>query len=100
MLGREEWDELLAGYMESGLTQAAYCKREGINYHTFVAWLGRQRRSGSKDGQPGRTKFHEITIPSVSGGSDAGLEVFLPDGTVLRGGDADALARLSLLLRG
>jgi hypothetical protein len=37
MLGREEWYRLMGEYDGSGLTQEVFCRREGINYHTFVA---------------------------------------------------------------
>lgn len=99
VLGRDEWHRLMAEYDESGLTQEAFCKREGVNYHTFVAWLGRRKRGGDGEGNGSApAKFHELTL---SGGPAGGgsLEVALPDGTVLRGGDADALARLARLLR-
>lgn len=96
-LGRDEWHRLMAKYDKSGLTQAAFCKREGVNYHTFVAWLGRRRRRTGGNG-PAPAKFHELTLSGGPAGV-ADLEVVLPDGTVLRGGDADALGRLAHLLR-
>ncbi|MCC5025692.1 MAG: hypothetical protein J6386_24225 [Candidatus Synoicihabitans palmerolidicus] len=37
----EEWAQLAAIYRESGLTQKAFAKREGLKYVTFVVWLGR-----------------------------------------------------------
>jgi len=98
VLGRDEWHRLMAEYDGSGLTQEAFCKREGVNYHTFVAWLGRRKRSGGEVDEPVPAKFHELTLSGGSA-SGSGLEVALPDGTVLRGGDAEALARLARLLR-
>jgi len=97
MLGRDEWHRLMAEYDESGLTQEAFCKREGVNYHTFVAWLGRRKRGGDRGEDTAPAKFHELTISGNAAGV-GGLEVALPDGTVLRGGDVDALARLARLL--
>ena len=35
--------ELLATFDGSGLTQRAFARREGVNFHTFVAWLQRRR---------------------------------------------------------
>ena len=83
-------------YDESGLTQESFCEREGINYHTFVAWLGRRRR---EDGEPKADtgKFHEISLGVPV--SNSGLEVVLPDGTLIRGEDAVRLSELVRLLR-
>jgi len=30
-----DWAQLIEAYTASGLTQAAFCERHGINYHTF-----------------------------------------------------------------
>lgn len=40
IVAEERCAELLAAYDASGLTQSAFAWREGINVHTFVAWLG------------------------------------------------------------
>lgn len=98
MLGRNEWYRLMGEYDASGLTQEVFCHREGVNYHTFVAWLGRRKRD---DGPPPKTapdKFHELSVklPSWHGI----LEVTLPDGTVVRGDNAGSLSELIRLLRG
>lgn len=99
MLGEKEWYRLMADYDVSGLTQEAYCKREAISYHTFVAWLGRRRQTvgpvAKAEAKGG--KFHELRIPSVTAGS-AGLEVILPNGMRLRGERATDLAQLVNLL--
>ncbi len=43
ILPGHEWRRVLDEYDSSGLTQKAFARREGINLHTFVAWLGRRR---------------------------------------------------------
>lgn len=52
IIGERRREEVLAGYEASGLTQKAYARREGVNYRTFVAWLG-QRTPGERDSAPG-----------------------------------------------
>src|SRR2546421_2972874 len=76
-------EELLASYEQSGLTQKAFSRREGINYHTLVAWLSQQRRSAPAVG-PGTAplRFEEVRLQGVD---LPGLEVRLPEGTVVRG---------------
>ena len=92
--------ELVAGWRASGLTQAAFARREGVRDTTFVSWV---QEEGRKPGRrtapgrpPGRIDFAEVRWP---GARAAGLEVRLPDGTVLRGGNAADLATLVRALR-
>ena len=53
---------MLALYAGSGLTQAEFCRRDGINYHTFVAWLGRRRKGRflESKGIPGFRRINRI----------------------------------------
>lgn len=98
IIGREEQERLVCLYDESGLTQREFCSREGINYHTFVAWLGRRRKvgGGGADEVPG---FHQISLVGDHH-TVTQLEVVLPDGTALRGIRAGELAELVRLIRG
>ena len=101
--------ELLMAYRQSGLTQSAFARREGIRYSTFCTWAQAERRSGGlPPAQPGRkrrrrvgapvVRFTEVRLPAVPA-PVPGLEVRLPDGTVLRGGSAVELAALVRALR-
>ena len=98
--GAAEWSSILDRYDQSGLTQAAYCRREGLKFGTLVSWLGRRRKSGgaliSSQLEP---KFHELSLSSPAESLSSSLEVSLPDGTVLRGTQASELAELIRLLR-
>lgn len=100
VLSREEWLRYLSAYDASGLTQRKFCDREGLVYATFVSWLGRRRRGDLKV-DCDSLSFHELSLPALGSGSRGssgpGLEICLPDGTLLRGQDA---AELSLLFHG
>lgn len=102
LLQAADWHRLLAAYDDSGLTQRAFCRREGISYGTFVAWVGRRKRGLMS--QSGGVRFEEVSLPgSVLEGralTGHGLEVVLPGGMVLRGADAAGLARLVHLIGG
>jgi DNA-binding transcriptional regulator YiaG len=39
-------EELLRAYDESGLTQAAFARREGVKYATFAHWVQARRARG------------------------------------------------------
>ena len=99
--GRRE--ELLARYQASGLTQKAFAKREGVNFHTFSSWLVKRRREPGASLQPSsmahtRAAFVELAAPALQ--APGFLEVVLRDGRLLRGADAPSLAALVRLLEG
>ena len=87
--------EVLGGYEASGLTQKAYARREGMNYHTFVAWWIQHRRGRTRalrPSLPAPMGFAEVRLPPVASG--APLEVTLPGGIVVRGAEAASIAAL------
>ena len=101
--------ELLAAYRTSGLTQSAFARREGITYSTFCTWAQAERRQGALPAAPAGRKrrrrvgspavrFAEVRLPAVPA-PVPGLEVRLPDGTLLRGSNAAELAALVRALR-
>jgi hypothetical protein len=100
--GAAEWAMILKDYDRSGLTQSAFCHREGLSYGTLVAWLGRRRKHGGDliASVPSKSKFHELSLDGgVPEGLSLSLEVSLPDGTLVRGKQASELAQLVQLLR-
>src|SRR5690606_40291199 len=75
VLPEEEWERLLDDYEKSGLTQAAFARREGINLHTLVGRLGRRRmRRREAVVAPAGIRFKELSLRS---GSASVLEVHL-----------------------
>jgi transposase-like protein len=84
------WRELVAQYEGSGLTQSKFARREGINYSTFVAWLGRCRRTRLM-ARTSSTRFVEAQLPV---GTTKRLEVVLPNGVVVRGEEVATLVAL------
>ena len=86
--------EVVTAYAASGLTQKAFARQEGVNYHTLVAWLGRERRAAPAlpATQPGKISFRQLQLGPTP--HRAELEVALPGGLVVRGGDAAQVAAL------
>ena len=110
LLKKEHWVSLMSAYDASGLTQAAFARREGINYHTFMGWLARRRRElkhsegvdMGAESIAATTQFQEFTLkarsqPQVT--PTYALEVSLPCGTLLRGQNAGSLAGLVSALK-
>jgi transposase-like protein len=86
-----EREALVQAYTESGLTQKAFAEREGVKYPTLVSWI---QASGQRKARP-KVGFAELTMARAPGP----LEVQLADGTVIRGGNAEDIARLLQLVR-
>lgn len=92
-----ERERLLEAYDASGLTQKAFAEQHGLAYSTLVYWLKlRRQKMQTAAGSKSVSLFREVSLPSVS---PSVLEVCLPDGMVLRGGDAASLAALAKALR-
>ncbi len=96
IVAAERRAELLAAYEASGLTQSAFARREGINFHTFVAWLG-QRRKVVNVTVPA-VRFREVCLAPAAKAEPA-FEVTLPGGLTVRGSHAAAVAELVRALR-
>ena len=94
--------ELVAAWRESGLTQAAFARREGVTYSSFAAWVQAARRSeaGAPKPKMAAVRFAEVRLPRPLPAAALPLEVRLPDGTLLRGTHAAELALLVRALRG
>ena len=87
----------MRAYQTSGLTPAAFAKREGLGYSTFAHWV---QQALKKAGQKSAVQFAELQMPRSAPPRDpAAREVRLPDGTLLRGGPASELAKLGRALR-
>jgi len=98
---RDRREELVAGWRESGLTQAAFARREGVIYSSFVTWVQAARlRSVQARPAAAPVRFVEARLPTPTLSPSAfALCVRLPDGTELRGQQAGDLVELLRALR-
>jgi hypothetical protein len=79
---RTEWRRILARFEASGLSETAFCVREGISKGSFSRWKHRVRASEAET-----AAFVELSPPVVprSAALEAGeLELVLPGGVSLR----------------
>ena len=88
------WQNHLAAWRASGLSQRLYCLQQGINVSTFNNWVRKQRRSESSRSRSSTSGF----APVVCVPSSSGLMLTLPGGLEIRGVDEDTLALLPRLL--
>jgi len=95
---RSRREELVDAWQRSGLTQAEFARREGVQYPTFASWVQQARAAnGARKSAAPKMRFAEVQWPASLGA--AALEVRLPDGTLVRGGSAVDLAALVRALR-
>ena len=103
------WRRVLGAWERSGLTQSAFCRREGISLSTFHWWKRRLAADGKASARVGRSEqrgesFVEVRPPQ-SAVAHVDLvapitpiyEVVLPGGRSIRVGerfDSDVLSRL------
>lgn len=90
--------EAVVAWRGSGLTMAAFARREGIEYSTFAGWVLKAARKRPVAKRP---RFAEVRVGPVlaAAGSGGLLEVCLPDGTMARGASVAELAALVKALR-
>ena len=94
LVAEAERERLIGLYETSGLTQKEFARREGIKDPTFVAWLSRHRKSGSKHDTP--VRFEQFLL---AGAGASKLEVQLPGGLIVRGSEVDAVVGLVKMLK-
>lgn len=107
-------EELVRAYHASGMTMAAFARREGVKYATFAHWVMKAAKPSGPAAPapvsvPGSApiRFAELKLPAAPAplpsardcGARDGLEVRLTDGTVLRGNNPAELAALIRALR-
>jgi hypothetical protein len=92
--------EVVRAYRASGLTMAAFARRERLKYPTFAAWVW---KAAKQPARRGAIDFAEVRLPLMAPSSEAAgdrLEVRLPDGTVVRGARVEEIAALVRALKG
>ena len=98
----EQKSELVEGWCESGLTRAEYCRREGLGYGRFLAWIAQWAdRAEEKASVP---EFVEVRAAggALEGNPDQpAIELVAPNGWRVRLGsdfESGALQRVLELL--
>lgn len=79
----QQWQAVMAQYARSGLSQEAFCVREGLAPSTFASWRARLRReNGQRDAG---AAFLEMLAPAaMASPASFDIELDLGRGVVLR----------------
>jgi transposase-like protein len=90
--------QCVQAYRESGLTMAAFARREKLNYATFAGWVA---KAGKVAAPRNALQFAQVRLPfpPLPVAAASALEVRLPDGTSVRGSSVAEVAALVRALR-
>lgn len=72
---------LIERWQESGLSQKAFCKAEGVNYYRFKYWKTRRKQLGFQE-EGGHPLFIPVSVPSTAK-TYSGIELSFPNGVRL-----------------
>ena len=75
------WQMVMEARKESGLSVAAFCKKEGISEAAFYYWRKKLAGGGSKPNRQVPPAFIEVALPQSN---PAALELALSSGNTLR----------------
>ncbi len=98
---KSERERLARESFETSLSLVEFARREGLNYHTLIGWRYELKRRSESPEQRSKSddaeslQFAEFRLRGPSNK----LEVYLPDGTLLRGDNAAELSALAKALR-
>ena len=93
------WQKHISQWSKSGLTQAEYCRRNGLSAAAFHWWKGELQRKSKLQKKPSTPmQFVEVQgVPPAHAGRGETYEIVLPRGRAIRVGrdfDSDVLKRL------
>ena len=96
---QERRTQCVHAYRESGLTMAAFARREGIKYATFAGWIAKAAKVAAPKNALQFARVRLPFSPVAPAAASAPLEVRLPDGTSVRGSSVAEVAALVRALR-
>ena len=93
------WQKHISQWSKSDLTQAEYCRRNGLSAAAFHWWKGELRRKSKaqKDSSTSMQFVEVHSVPPTHAGHGETYEVVLSQGRTIRVGrdfDSDVLRRL------
>ena len=94
---REEWEQLISAWGQSGQSQKAFCESKGLCYRNFCQWKSRLKQD-VQETQADSASFLPIQVTEKRAGTPKGLQAAtanLPNGIKLSlEGDVQTLAAL------
>jgi hypothetical protein len=79
--GRLQWSNHVEAAARSGLSKAAYCRRHGLVYKTFLRWEALLDRAAF--GAPSEQSLVPLTVTTSTTGDASSMRLQVGDGVVL-----------------
>lgn len=78
---KEQWQRLILDQIDSGLTQAAFCRQQSLSLASFGNWKRRLQKDQADDADA-----HWLELPALPAASSGGwdIELDLGNGVCLR----------------
>lgn len=91
-----QWHQHIEDWSQSGLSQQAFCRDQGLKYHQFHYWRKKLARISPPKALPRSSALVPVRYQTQSPAGD--LSVHLPNGMSVRGIAPDNLALVAPLL--
>lgn len=79
---RDEWTRLVKESRESGMSQAAFCREQGVSVGARQYWIRKLREEGAESSESREIRL--LPVDAVMPPAEEGVEVLLPSGVQLR----------------
>ena len=94
------WQQQLDDWRRSGLSGAAFCKRQTLSYHRFTYWRHKLTGSAKEAETEGRSGAGFARVTQISASPHANqLTLTLPGGMAITGLHADNVSLLTAILK-
>jgi len=94
------WQQQLDDWQRSGLSGAAFCKRQTLSYHRFIYWRHKLTGSAKEAETEGTPRAGFARVRQVSASPYASqLTLTLPGGMAITGLGADNVGLLAAILK-
>lgn len=78
MTKQQLWEQRIADWKKSGLSQRAFCQQQGLAISTFCAWL-RKSRKAKNDNHTSPTAFLPVVVEKPSAAPSGTVDVHTSD---------------------
>ena len=91
------WQQQVNTWQTTGLSGAAFCKQQGLNYQQFIYWHKKNQQPETTVNPAGFAQVTQLTVPTSRNSNE--LNIHLPSGIGFSGVNAGNLDVVLAMLR-